>query len=182
MTLFRIGDRVRNLLRCPCRCQFALAETPFGCIDCASKELAKLASVKTPTQIEQTRIGLFDLRAELTTLRERGLSNRTQLRVTERSCFRATQSPVSWACNSATESAPVRHRMHSADCCFLRRCCRSRHLTASAVRAQVTPSSATWGWRPARSCRDLLCLEAIHDCCPPTVSPTRATATKIMRK
>ncbi len=44
-----------------------------------SKELAQLASVKTPTQIEQTRVGLFDLRAELTSLRERGLPNRLQL-------------------------------------------------------------------------------------------------------
>jgi hypothetical protein len=37
-------------------------------------------------QIEKpsTRLGLFDLRAELTTLRERGLPNRTQLRVIER--------------------------------------------------------------------------------------------------
>jgi hypothetical protein len=43
-----------------------------------SKELAQLASVKTPTQIEQTRVGLFDLRAELTTLREVGLSNFVQ--------------------------------------------------------------------------------------------------------
>jgi hypothetical protein len=32
-------------------------------------------------------------------------SNLLQLRVTERSCFRATQSPVTWACNSAIEYA-----------------------------------------------------------------------------
>jgi hypothetical protein len=57
--------------------------------DFSSKD-RQLASVNTPMQIEQTRIGLFDLRAELTTLRERGLSNRTQLRVTVRTCSMAT--------------------------------------------------------------------------------------------
>jgi hypothetical protein len=104
MTLFRIGDRVRNLLRCPRRCQFALAETPFGCIDCASKELAQLASVNTPTQIEQTRIGLFDLRAEPKTLREVGLSNRRELKVTEQSCATAHYSPLA----ATSETASLR--------------------------------------------------------------------------
>jgi hypothetical protein len=44
-----------------------------------SSKYRQLASANTPTQIEQTRIGLFDLRAELTTLRERGLSNFSKL-------------------------------------------------------------------------------------------------------
>lgn len=41
----------------------------------------------------ETRFGVHDLRAEPQSFRAGGLSNRTQLRVTERSCFRATQSP-----------------------------------------------------------------------------------------
>jgi hypothetical protein len=64
-----------------------------------SSQTRQLASVKTPTQIEQTRFGLFDLRAELTTLRERGLSNRRELRPGERSFFRATYAPLAW-CDS----------------------------------------------------------------------------------
>ena len=39
----------------------------------ASLDQRELASVNTPMQIEQTRVGVIHLRAELKTLRERGL-------------------------------------------------------------------------------------------------------------
>ncbi len=63
----------------------------------ASLDQRELASVNTPTQIEHTRIGLFDLRAELTKLPDFGLSNRRELRVTERSFFWATYTPLASA-------------------------------------------------------------------------------------
>jgi hypothetical protein len=71
-----------------------------------SSQTRQLASVKTPMQIEQTRIGLFDLRAELTTLRERGLSNLLQLGVIDLTCFTVTCIPL--ACAARPASCPTR--------------------------------------------------------------------------
>ena len=69
--------------RQPCDTSFnSLANSATYLLSVASTEFnsknRQLASVNTPTQIEQTRIGLFDLRAELKTLRDRGWSNLCQ--------------------------------------------------------------------------------------------------------
>jgi hypothetical protein len=55
----------------------------FGCIDFLREENSLI------------RVGENHLRAELKTLREVGLSNRSRLRVMERNCFIPTCTPLS---------------------------------------------------------------------------------------
>ena len=68
--------------------------TTFGCIVRCGFNCSVTCIGRHTDADQQTRIGLFDLRAELTTLRDFGLPNQPQLSVNERRRSRPTHSPL----------------------------------------------------------------------------------------